>query len=152
MAELILYDDFIDFHLIGIDSLFKISSQFIYHLNLSFQTKFERIVDLDIQIDGQLHYFAIYHWYDEANKIDYHLINNLPNATQSSQKEVSLHQLFQDKIILVPNYEDCNFILKISGFENDLHYLKLPFEQNNFIDKIIIHNIDSISTADRLVF
>ncbi len=152
MADFILYDDFIDFHLIGINSSFKIASQFIYHLNLQFQTRFERINDLDIQIDGQLHYFSIYYWFDEANKLDYHLINNLPLESLQPQKEVHLYKLFQDNICLVPQYEECNYVLKISGFENELHYLELPFKENDFIDKIMMHDIDTISTADRLVF
>ena len=48
MAELLLYDDWIDFHLIGVNSSFNTSIQFIFHLNSTFDTRFERIHDLDI--------------------------------------------------------------------------------------------------------
>ena len=48
MAELLLFEDLIDFHLIGVNSSFDTSTQFIFHLNSTFDTHFQRIKDLDI--------------------------------------------------------------------------------------------------------
>lgn len=152
MADLLLYDDWIDFHLIGVNSIYSTSTQFIFHLNSTFDTHFQRIKDLDIWLDDHTYYFEIYEWLDEANKIDYHIIKNTPNQSNSQKNEVDLSNLFKESIILVPNYKDCNYIVKISGWEDDLQNLSLPFTEKDFIKVIKKTEVDLISTADRLVF
>ena len=106
MAELLLCEDFIDFHLIGVNSSFDTSTQFIFHLNSTFETHFQRIKDLDIWLDDHMYYFETYAWLDDANKIDYHIIKNTPNQSESKKNEVDLSNLFKESIILVPNYKD----------------------------------------------
>ncbi|MBS7332801.1 MAG: hypothetical protein KIG88_04310, partial [Weeksellaceae bacterium] len=71
MAEILFLDDFIDFQLVGVNSSFEDPFQFIYHLNLNFNTCFERIKDYDYLINQQEFFFSSYHWYDDFNKIDY---------------------------------------------------------------------------------
>ena len=152
MADLLLYDDWIDFHLIGVNSIYSTSTQFIFHLNSTFDTHFQRIKDLDIWLDDHTYYFETYEWLDEANKIDYHIIKNIPNQSNSQKNEVDLSNLFKESIILVPNYKDCNYIVKISGWEDDLQNLSLPFTEKDFIKVIKKTEIDLIAVADRLVF
>ena len=152
MAELLLCEDFIDFHLIGVNSSFDTSTQFIFHLNSTFETHFQRIKDLDIWLDDHMYYFETYAWLDDANKIDYHIIKNTPNQSESKKNEVDLSNLFKESILLVPNYKDCNYIVKVAGWEDDIHNLQLPFVENEFIKVIKKIDIDLISTADRLVF
>ena len=152
MAELLLYDDWIDFHLIGVNSSFNTSTQFIFHLNSTFDTRFERIHDLGIRLDEHTYFFETYQWLDEANKIDYHIIKNTPNQSDFKKNEVDLSNLFKESVILVPNYKDCNYVVKISGWEDELQYLQLPFVEKDFIKTIKKIDIDLISNADQLVF
>ncbi|MFV0210651.1 IPExxxVDY family protein [Empedobacter falsenii] len=152
MAELLLYDEWIDFHLIGVNSSFNTSTQFIFHLNSTYDTRFQRINDLDIWLDDHTYFFETYEWIDETNKIDYHIIKNIPNQTDSKKIEVDLSNLFKESIILVPNYKDCNYIVKVSGWEDEIENLPLPFAEKDFIKLIKKIDIDLISTADRLVF
>ena len=133
MAELLLYDEWIDFHLIGVNSSFNTSTQFIFHLNSTYDTRFQRINDLDIWLDN-------------------HIIKNIPNQSNSKKIEVDLSNLFKESIILVPNYKDCNYIVKVSGWEDDIENLPLPFVEKDFIKLIKKIDVDLISTADRLVF
>ncbi|WP_313376198.1 IPExxxVDY family protein [Chishuiella sp.] len=152
MAELLLYDDWIDFHLIGVNSSINTSIQFIFHLNSTFGTYFQRVKDLDIFIDDHTYYFEIYEWFDEVNKIDYQIIKNIPNKSDSKKNEVNLSNLFKESILLVPNYKNCNYIVKISGWEGQIADLQLPFFENDFIKTIKKIEINLISTAERLVF
>ena len=152
MAELLLCEDFIDFHLIGVNSSFDTSTQFIFHLNSTFETHFQRIKDLDIRLDEHTYFFETYQWLDEANKIDYHIIKNTPNQSDFKKNEVDLSNLFKESIILVPNYKDCNYVVKISGWEDDIQNLVLPFEEKDFIKQIKKIDIDLISIAEQLVF
>ena len=152
MAELLLFEDWIDFHLIGVNSSFDTSTQFVFHLNSTNATHFTRIKDLDIWLDDHTYYFETYEWIDEANKLDYHIIKNTPNQSDSEKNEVDLSNLFKESILLVPNYKDCNYIVKVAGWEDDIHNLQLPFVENEFIKVIKKIDIDLISTDDRLVF
>ncbi|MFV0194121.1 IPExxxVDY family protein [Empedobacter falsenii] len=152
MAELLLYDEWIDFHLIGVNSSFNTSTQFIFNLNSTYDTRFQRINDLDIWLDDHTYFFETYEWIDETNKIDYHIIKNIPNQSDSKKIEVDLSNLFKESIILVPNYKDCNYIVKVSGWEDEIENLPLPFVEKDFIKLIKKIDIDLISTADRLVF
>ena len=52
----------------------------------------------------------------------------------------------------MPNYKDCNYIVKVSGWEDDIENLPLPFVEKDFIKLIKKIDVDLISTADRLVF
>jgi hypothetical protein len=152
MAELLLFEDFIDFHLIGVNSSFDTSTQFIFHLNSTFDTHFLRIKDLDIWLDNHMYYFETYEWHDISNKIDYHIIKNTPNQSDSKKNEVDLSNLFKESIILVPNYKDCNYIIKIAGWDNDIQDLQLPFVEKDFIKVIKKIDVDLIEVAERLVF
>ena len=60
MAELLLFEDWIDFHLIGVNSSFDTSTQFVFHLNSTNATHFTRIKDLDIWLDDHTYYFKTY--------------------------------------------------------------------------------------------
>ncbi|MBF0597728.1 IPExxxVDY family protein [Faecalibacter rhinopitheci] len=152
MAEYLLLDDFIDFQLVGVNSSFESSFQFIYHLNQQFETRFQRINDLDILINQQEFFFSTFYWYDVFNKIDYHIIKNRPTESISKNKGVNLSQLFPADFPLVSEYDECNYILKITGWDEDVTDLKLPFKTTNFIDKLKIYDIEDIRDADRLIF
>ena len=152
MAELLLFEDLIDFHLIGVNSSFDTSTQFVFHLNSTFDTHFIRIKDLDIWLDEHTYYFETYEWSDITNKIDYHIIKNTPNQSDSKKNELDLSNLFKESIILVPNYKDCNYIVKISGWEDDIQNLQLPFIEKDFIKVIKKIDVDRIAVAERLVF
>mgnify|MGYP003420384576 FL=1 len=152
MAELLLFEDLIDFHLIGVNSSFDTSTQFIFHLNSTFEMRFKRIKDLDIYLDNHTYFFETYEWLDEANKIDYYIIKNTPNQSDSKKNEVDLSNLFKESIILVPNYKDCNYVVKVSSWEDDIDNLQLPFYEKDFIKMIKKIDVDLIAVADRLVF
>ena len=152
MAEYLLLDDFIDFQLVGVNSSFESSFQFIYHLNQNFGTGFHRIKDLDILINQQEFFFSTYHWFDTFNKIEYYIIKNRPVQVVSKNKEVDLSQLFQADFPLIQKYKDCNYVLKVAGWEDDIENLIIPFKTNNFINNIEVYDIESISDADRLIF
>ena len=152
MAEYLLLDDFIDFQLVGVNSSFESSFQFIYHLNQEFDTYFERIKDLDILINQQEFFFSTFHWYDSFHKMDYYIIENKPIEINFKNKEVDLSQLFDEEIHLIERYKDFNYILKVANWEDDLENLIIPFKTNNFIKEIEIENIDLIHDANRLIF
>lgn len=152
MAEYLLLDDFIDFQLVGINSTFESSYQFVFHLNQIFRIGFQRIKDLDILINQQEYYFPTFHWYDSDNKIDYHIIKNRPVHSDSQNKEVDLSQLFPADFPLVTKYKGCNYVLKITGWEDEIELLDIPIKTNDFINKIEVYDIDWISDADRLIF
>ncbi len=152
MAEYLLLDDFIDFQLVGVNSSFESSFQFIYHLNQEFDTYFQRIKDLDILINQQEFFFSTFHWYDSFNKMDYYIIENKPIEINLKNKEVDLSQLFDEEIHLIERYKDFNYILKVANWEEDVENLIIPFKTNNFIKEIEIEEIDLIQDANRLIF
>ena len=108
--------------------------------------------DLDIYLDNHTYFFETYEWLDEANKIDYYIIKNTPNQSDSKKNEVDLSNLFKESIILVPNYKDCNYVVKVSSWEDDIENLQLPFYEKDFIKMIKKIDVDLIAVADRLVF
>ncbi len=152
MAEYLLLDDFIDFQLVGVNSSFESSFQFIYHLNQEFNTKFYRIKDLDILVNNQEFFFSTFYWHDSFNKVDYYIIKNRPIESIFKNKEVDLSQLFQADFPLIQKYKSCNYVLKVEGWEDDIENLIIPFKTNNFISKIEIYDIDTIDDANRLIF
>jgi len=152
MTEYLLLDDFIDFQLVGVNSSFESSFQFIYHLNQEFSTHFTRIKDLDILVNNQEFFFSTFHWYDSFNKIDYYIIKNRPIEAIIKNKEVDLSQLFQADFPLITKYKGCNYVLKIAECEQEIENLIIPFKTNNFIDEIEIYDIDLIEDANRLIF
>ena len=152
MTEYLLLDDFIDFQLVGVNSSFESSFQFIYHLNQEFNTHFKRIKDLDILVNHQEFFFSTFHWYDTFNKIDYYIIKNRPIEAIFKNKEVDLSQLFQADFPLIQKYKGCNYVLKIAECEEEIENLIIPFKTNNFIDQIEIYDINSIEDANRLIF
>jgi len=152
MAEYLLLDDFIDFQLVGVNSSFESSFQFIYHLNQDFNTRFQRVKDLDILVNQQEFFFSTFHWYDYSNKVDYYIIKNRPIQAIFKNKEVDLSQLFQADFPLIQKYKSCNYVLKVAGWEDDIENLIIPFKTNNFINNIEILDIDLIADADRLIF
>ena len=152
MAEYLLLDDFIDFQLIGVNSTFENSFQFIFYLNSNFGAGFQRIKDLDILINKQEYFFSTFHWYDVSNKLDYHIIKNRPSEPNIQNKEVDLYQLFPADFPLVAKYKSCNYILKITGWEDEIQLLDIPFKTNEYLNKLEIYDIDEISDAERLIF
>lgn len=152
MAEYLLLDDFIDFQLVGVNSSFESSFQFIYHLNQEFNTYFQRIKDLDILINQQEFFFSTFHWYDSFHKMDYYIIENKPIEIDLKNIAVDLSQLFDDEIYLIERYKDFNYILKVANWEDCIENLIIPFKTNNFIKEIEIEEIDQINDANRLIF
>lgn len=152
MTEYLLLDDFIDFQLVGVNSSFESSFQFIYHLNQEFSTHFTRIKDLDILVNNQEFFFSTFHWYDSFNKIDYYIIKNRPIEAIIKNKEVDLSQLFQADFPLITKYKGCNYVLKIAECEQEIENLIIPFKTNNFINNIEIFDISLIDDASRLIF
>ncbi len=152
MTEYLLFDDFIDFQLVGVNSSFETPFQFIFHLNQTFGTRFVRIKDLDILVHQQEFYFSTYYWYDKHAKIEYHIIKNRPTVEISKNKEVDLSKLFPADFPLISRYSNCNYILKVYGAGEDIMDLNIPFKTNNFINHIELYDIDDISDANRLIF
>ena len=152
MAEVLLLDDFIDFQLVGVNSNFESSFQFVFQINQLFGTGFQRIKDLDILINNQEFLFPTFYWYDTYSKIDYHIIKNRPIQVDYQNKEVDLSQLFPADFPLISNYRSCNYVLKITGWDDEIDQLELPVKTNDFINKIEIYDIESISDAERLIF
>jgi len=152
MADFFLLDDFIDFQLIGLNSSFESSFQFIYHLNQEFNTHFKRIKDLDVLVNNQDFFFSTFHWYDSFSKVDYYIIKNKPIETVYNKKEVDLSQLFQADFPLIQKYKGCNYILKVAECEDEIENLIIPFKTGNFINNIEIYDIRQIDDASRLIF
>ena len=152
MADFFLLDDFIDFQLIGINSTFENVFQFIFYLNTNFGSGFQRINDLDILINQQEFFFPTFHWFDTSNKLDYHIIKNRPAEPNIQNNGVDLYQLFPADFPLVTKYKSCNYILKITGWEDEIHQLDIPFKTNEYINKLEVYDIDDISDAERLIF
>jgi len=140
--------EFIDFQLYGIATVFSDSPQFIYNVNLHFQTKFERIKDLDVLIENQMAYYPIYEWEDEESQNLYHIVKNSAYILNSNQNLSNLSTLFDVTPTLIPQHKEYNYFLRI-GMESSE---PIPLHENNFIQKITELETSKIKSISRLIF
>lgn len=141
-------EDFIDFDLIGISSKYSDSVQFVYNLNLHFQTKFHRIDDLDVLVGEHSFYYPVYEWQDKETQVDYHIIKNSAYTIKPKQENANLSLLFEVAPLLIPKHKEYNFFLRINP-ENDK---QLPIKENEFIQKITKLDTSKIKNITSLVF
>lgn len=140
--------EFIDFQLYGIATAFSDSPQFIYNINLKFQTRFERIKDLDVLIENQMAYYPIYEWEDSSSQTYYHIVKNSAYVLNSEQNLSNLSTLFDVAPTLIPQHKEYNYFLRISQEDVDM----IPIEENNFIQKITHLDTTKIKSISRLIF
>lgn len=140
--------EFIDFQLYGIATAFSDSPQFIYNLNLNFQTRFERIQDLDVWIENQMAYYPIYEWEDCGSQIYYHIVKNSAYVLNSKPNLSNLSTLFDMAPTLIPQFKEYNYFLRISQEGVD----RIPIQENNFIQKITQLETAKIKSISRLIF
>ena len=140
--------EFIDFQLYGIATVFSDSPQFIYNLNLHFQTKFERIKDLDVLIENQMAYYPIYEWEDEESQNLYHIVKNSAYILNSNQNLSNLSTLFDVTPTLIPQHKEYNYFLRIDMESSE----PIPLHENNFIQKITELETSKIKSISRLIF
>jgi hypothetical protein len=140
--------DFIDFQLFGIASNYSDPAQFVFQVNLNFQTKFFRCEDLDVLIENQLSYYPIFEWEDCQSGVLYHIVKNAAYSLNLAENERSLSGLFDVAPPIIPQFRQYNYLLKVV----DLDDLELPFQENSFIQKIVPLETDNIKTINRLIF
>ena len=140
--------EFIDFQLYGIATAFSDSTQFIYNLNLNFQTRFERIKDLDVLIENQMAYYPIFEWEDSNSQIYYHIVKNSAFVQHSNQNLSNLSTLFEMAPTLIPQFKEYNYFLRISQEDLD----EVPIQENYFIQKITQLETSKIKSISRLIF
>ncbi|WP_068596917.1 IPExxxVDY family protein [Vaginella massiliensis] len=147
----ILLEEFIDFEILGIISNLNNTYQFVYHLNTTYGTNFARDNDLDIIIQEEIVYYPNFCWEDIDNQVEYNLIKNMPFQSLKTQK-LSMYEMFDVSPLLIPQYKNYNFILKISGWEFGIEHLNLPFGLDAVIQSITPFNVEQIKTVERLIF
>ncbi len=149
-AKTLLIDEseFIDFQLYGIATAYSDSPQFIYNVNLNFQTRFARIKDLDVLIENQMAYYPIYEWEDMGSQICYHIVKNSAYILNPSQNMSNLSSLFDMAPTLIPQYKEYNYFLRISQGDSDTG----PLQENSFIQKITKLETSKIKSISRLIF
>lgn len=140
--------EFIDFQLYGIATAFSDFTQFIYNLNLNFQTRFERIKDLDVLIENQVAYYPIFEWEDDSSQTYYHIVKNSAFVPHSNENLSNLSTLFEMAPILIPQFKEYNYFLRIS--QENLE--SIPIEENYFIQKITPLETSKIKSISRLIF
>lgn len=140
--------EFLDFQLYGIATAFSDSPQFIYNVNLNFNTRFERIKDLDVLIENQMSYYPIYEWEDSDSQIHYHIVKNSAYILNSTQNLSNLSSLFDVTPVLIPQYKEYNYFLRISQED----YAEVPLRENSFIQKITQLETSRIKSISRLIF
>lgn len=140
--------EFLDFQLYGIATAFSDSPQFIYNVNLNFNTRFERIKDLDVLIENQMSYYPIYEWEDQNSQIYYHIVKNSAYILNSTQNLSNLSSLFDVTPALIPQHKEYNYFLRISQED----YAEVPLQENSFIQKITQLETSRIKSISRLIF
>ena len=63
-----------------------------------------------------------------------------------------MQDMFGVSPLLIPQYKNYNYILKISGWEFGLEQLNLPFKIGPAIQSMTPFNVEQIKTLDRLIF
>ena len=140
--------EFIDFQVYGIASSFGNSAQFIYHFNSFFDTKFSRCRDLDVLIDKQMTFYPVFEWENSENQNHYYIIKNIAYSRNNLDELTNLASLFEISPILIPQFKEYNYLLKISGeFEE-----AISFHENQFIQKITELETGHIKNINRLIF
>lgn len=147
-ALLIDESEFIDFKLYGIATAFSDSAQFIYNLNKNFQTRFERVKDLDVLIENQMAYYPMYEWEDLERRVCYHIVKNNAYILSPSQNISNLASLFDVIPALIPQHKEYNYFLRVFPDDVDIP----PISENSFIQKITLLEPAKIKSIDRLVF
>lgn len=147
----ILLDDLIDFEILGIISNLSNAYQFVYHLNTTYGTRFVRDLDLDIKIENDIIYYPNFVWEDVNNQVIFNIIKNTPFQSLKAQ-QLSMQDMFGVSPLLIPQYKNYNYILKISGWEFGLEQLNLPFKIGPAIQSMTPFNVEQIKTLDRLIF
>ncbi len=140
--------EFIDFQLYGILSAYTDSPQLVYHMNRSFETQFTRCEDLDVLIENQITYYPVFEWENPQSGVYYNIIKNAAYTMNSPENEGNLSSLFEVAPMLINQYKQYNFLLKVSGEEIG----DLPIYENNFIQLITELDTSSIKTINRLIF
>lgn len=147
----ILLDDLIDFEILGIISNLSNAYQFVYYLNTTYGTHFVRDLDLDIKIENDIIYYPNFVWEDVNNQVIFNIIKNTPFQSLKAQ-QLSMQDMFGVSPLLIPQYKNYNYILKISGWEFGLEQLNLPFKIGPAIQSMTPFNVEQIKTLDRLIF
>lgn len=140
--------EFIDFQLYGIATAISDSPQFIYNVNLNFDTQFIRVKDLDVLIENQMAYYPIYEWEDVSTQVYYHIVKNSAYILNSTQNFSNLSSLFDVAPVLIPQYKEYNYFLRISQED----YGEIPLQENSFIQKITLLETSKIKSISRLIF
>jgi len=149
-VKTILFDseDLIDFELFGLITSYNDSPQLIYHLNRSFETRFERCNDLDVVIDGHLTYFPVFEWENAETGEYYNIIKNVAYTVNRKNKGSSLSALFDLTPALISRFKEYNFLMKVTGDG----YSELPISENQFIQKISRLKTEKVKSIERLIF
>lgn len=140
--------DFIDFQLFGIASNYSDPAQFVYQINLNFQTKFFRCEDLDVLIENQVSYYPIFEWEDFQSGVLYYIIKNSAYTIKSAENDRTLSGLFDVAPPIIQQYKQYNYLLKAM----ELDEVNLPFAENAFIQKIVPLQTENIKSINRLIF
>ena len=115
---------------------------------MNFQTRFERIKDLDVLIENQVVYYPIFEWEDDSSQTYYHIVKNSAFVPHSNENLSNLSTLFEMAPILIPQFKEYNYFLRIS--QENLE--SIPIEENYFIQKITPLETSKIKSISRLIF
>lgn len=141
-------DDLIDFQLYGLITSYNDSPRLMYHLNLIFETRFERCDDLDVVIDGHLTYFPVFGWEDPQTGDYYNIIKNTAYTVNRKNNGNSLSAMFDLTPALISRFKEYNFLMKVSGDG----YSELPISENSLIQKISRLKTEKVKSIERLIF
>lgn len=138
----------IDFQLYGIVSSYTDPAQFVYHLNLNFTSRFVRVEDLDLKVEGRNAYYPVFEWEDLSTGGIYHLIKNTAYTDETVRDTNNLYAMFDVSPVLIKSMKQYNFLLKETGFTGT----QLPFGVNHFIQQVSAVDVNTLKQAERLIF
>lgn len=141
-------DDFVDFQLYGLVSNLNEAAVFAFNTNLKFEMLFSRIQDISILMAGEEIFFPVFEWEDSQNHIDYFLIRNQGYTAVGNSDKMGLDGLFDVSPPLLQSFSQYNYLLKVHDGEG----FDLPIQENSFIQKIDLLNLDKIKNIDYLIF
>lgn len=148
LTMLIDETELIDFQLFGIVSSISDSPQFIYQVNLNFETTFSRSKDLDVLIESQLFYFPVFEWENPKTGEYYNIIKNTAYTLNDTKNLGSLSEMFDVTPFLINQFRQYNYLLKVSSLEQE----SLPIFENNFIQVVRPLDIEKVKQINRLIF
>ena len=139
-----LTDDFEEeFVLYGLQSNGMDETKFVFNLNRTFQARFKRLNDLDIQIKGGIFCFSLYHFEDVMHDCEYFLMRNVSHPKLSFSQNSTLFDEIEESEMILNKFRNFDYFLKIPGCFEDVPLNELTLRDADYIQNVqVIENLN----------